>query len=83
MFPQVKQAGILDVSRLDNISQDELINWTLGTNFSMPGIKRIVALATVAVFALFFFMSSTVEAKGPKITNKVGDERSCLCIEGS
>lgn len=37
----------------------------------MPGIKRIVALATVAVFALFFFMSATVEAKGPKITNQV------------
>lgn len=76
MFPLLRQAGILDVSRLDNISQNELTSWTLGTTFSMPGIKRIVTLATVAVFALFFFMSSTVEAKGPKITNKVSDGES-------
>ena len=71
--PSSSKLASSTLQRLDCTRKDESINRTLVTKYNMPGIKRIVALATVAVFTLFFFMSGTVEAKGPKITNKVGD----------
>ncbi|KAL1958747.1 hypothetical protein VTO42DRAFT_3866 [Malbranchea cinnamomea] len=37
----------------------------------MLTIKRLLALASFAILALFFVLSNTAEAKGPKITNKV------------
>ena len=37
----------------------------------MARVKRLVALATIALVALMFFFSLGAEAKGPKITNKV------------
>ncbi|KAF3481637.1 peptidyl-prolyl cis-trans isomerase B [Arthroderma uncinatum] len=37
----------------------------------MAGIKRVLAIAACAILGLLLFMGQTVEAKGPKITNKV------------
>lgn len=71
-----EQAGFFDVSGAWELSRCKPI---LNSHFelhirTMLSVKRIATLAAFAVLALFFFMSSTAEAKGPMITNKVGYE---------